>query len=455
MSAKPMRGRVLKAGAWTLLGNLISQLMRLGSNLILTRLLMPEVFGVMSLLMVMMTGLHMFSDAGISQSVVRSHRGDSAQFRGTAWAVQLVRGALLALVCLLLGGMLALGGMWGLMPKGSTYAHPLLPALVAAYGICPLLQSLTSIKVMLAQRELNTRYTVWVTVLAQAVALCATIALAFYLHSVWAMLLGIVVSITVQVLLSHVLIPGPPATLAWDRASLRELAGFGRWVLASSIIGFLASGGDRLIMSGLISAGSMGQYAIAFLIVGVPQTVFSLLLGNVVFPAISEVSRNRIDGLEAVYRRFQNAGDLFLGLGAGGLAVAGPSLISLMYGQRYLDAGWMMQILALGLVGMRFQVLEQCYQALGVPQLMTYANLMRIAALFVFISAGHQLAGTMGAVCGVAASQFAGWPIAWWFRRERGYSQWRTEAVLVLTLTLGVVLGQLLVWGLGLAGFPH
>jgi ABC-type molybdate transport system permease subunit len=75
--------------------------------------------------------------------------------------------------------------------------------------------------------------------------------------------------------------------------------------------------------------------------------------------------------------------------------------------------------------------------------------------LFVFISVGHQLAGTMGAVCGVAASQFAGWPIAWWFRRERGYSQWRTEAVLVLTLTLGVVLGQLLVWGLGLAGFPH
>jgi O-antigen/teichoic acid export membrane protein len=44
-----MKARMLKAAGWVLGGNLGGQLIRLGSNLVLTRLLLPESFGLVAL----------------------------------------------------------------------------------------------------------------------------------------------------------------------------------------------------------------------------------------------------------------------------------------------------------------------------------------------------------------------------------------------------------------------
>ena len=68
--------RAARGSAWTIIGVFGSQGIRLVSNLILTRLLFPEVFGVMALVMVMIQGLNNFSDVGITPAVLQSKRGD-------------------------------------------------------------------------------------------------------------------------------------------------------------------------------------------------------------------------------------------------------------------------------------------------------------------------------------------------------------------------------------------
>ena len=67
---------LFKGTIWASSGFAISQLMRLSSNLILTRLLFPEVFGLMALVQVVMVGVKMFSDMGIATSVLRDKAGD-------------------------------------------------------------------------------------------------------------------------------------------------------------------------------------------------------------------------------------------------------------------------------------------------------------------------------------------------------------------------------------------
>jgi O-antigen/teichoic acid export membrane protein len=67
--------------------------LRLGSNLILTRLLFPEAFGLMALVQVFLTGLQMFSDFGLQASVIRSSPRRGSGFLHTAWTVQILRGA--------------------------------------------------------------------------------------------------------------------------------------------------------------------------------------------------------------------------------------------------------------------------------------------------------------------------------------------------------------------------
>ena len=50
-------GQAFRAGFWTVLGFGGSQVLRFGFNLITTRLLYPELFGVMGLAMTLVTGL--------------------------------------------------------------------------------------------------------------------------------------------------------------------------------------------------------------------------------------------------------------------------------------------------------------------------------------------------------------------------------------------------------------
>ena len=142
----PLRRRVLHAGAWTFAGYGLSVAIRFGTSLVLTRLLVPEMFGVMAIATIVMIGLAMFSDLGLGQSVVRSERGSEPLFLNTAWAVQILRGILLWLVALMVSALLVFASHIGFAPKESVYADPILPWVIAILSISALFDGLNSTK---------------------------------------------------------------------------------------------------------------------------------------------------------------------------------------------------------------------------------------------------------------------------------------------------------------------
>src|SRR5689334_22026434 len=62
---KDVKRAAVSSAVWTIGGFALLQILRFGSNLILTRLLAPDIFGVMALVNLFIIGLHMFSDFGI------------------------------------------------------------------------------------------------------------------------------------------------------------------------------------------------------------------------------------------------------------------------------------------------------------------------------------------------------------------------------------------------------
>jgi hypothetical protein len=95
MASSASLNRLALSGViWTIAGYGASQVMRFGGNLILTRLLLPEYFGLMALVNIPIIGLQLFSDVGIIPSIVQNKRGDEPGFYNTAWTLQIVRGIL-------------------------------------------------------------------------------------------------------------------------------------------------------------------------------------------------------------------------------------------------------------------------------------------------------------------------------------------------------------------------
>ena len=81
-----------KGAFWTIASYGGSQILRFGSNLILTRLLLPELFGLMGLAYVFIVGVHLFSDIGLGPSIIQNKRGEESEFINTAWTMQIILG---------------------------------------------------------------------------------------------------------------------------------------------------------------------------------------------------------------------------------------------------------------------------------------------------------------------------------------------------------------------------
>lgn len=396
--------RSLASGFWSLAEVGIGNCIRLASNLILTRLLMPEAFGLMAMVTTVQIGISLLSDVGIRQSVIRSERADDPDFLRTAWTVQVMRGAVIAVLVFAVGLTLRTFGPLFAAP-GTVYSDPLLPALIMASALAILVDALASTNALLAHRHMDFRRVTLVGLAAQVVGTTAMVALALYWASVWALIIGAFVGSCLRTLLSHLVFAGPTMRPAWNLEIRGELWRFGRWIIGSSAMGFLTKHADRLILGALLPSSSLGLYMIALLWVQAYGTALSKLGSQVGLPALSEVRRSRPSDLPKALRKSLRALDLLCLPGVFFFLVLGPAFIRLLYGEAYHDAGEFMPLLALLILAQRFSLFSALLMAEGRSFQMMLSTSAGAVAVCVAIPLGYLWLGVTGAIAGSILAQ--------------------------------------------------
>ena len=261
-----LRQRVLNAGAWSLAGYALSQVIRFGSNLLMTRLLMPEMFGVMAIAMTVMAGLALFSDIGLKQSVIQSKRGNDAVFLNTAWVTQIVRGGALWFIAVCVALLLLFANRLGLVPRGSCVCGSEFALVIAILAITAVISGFQSTKLYEAARNLSIGRVTQIEIAAQIAGLVCMLGWVSFDRSIWALIAGSICSTLVTAIFSHTWLPGVANRWDWNGSEFREIIHFGKWIFVSSVLGFLVINGDRLLLGGLVDATVLGVYMIAYLI---------------------------------------------------------------------------------------------------------------------------------------------------------------------------------------------
>ena len=105
------------------------------------------------------------------------------------------------------------------------------------------------------------------------------------------------------------------------------------------------------------------------------------LVGNVAYPAISETIRDKPYNFRHVYYRFRMPFDAAILFLVGFLWLSGQTIIHLLYDARYQNAGWMLNVLGFSLLGLRYNVTDQCYMALGNRKIMTIMIIVGMVAM--------------------------------------------------------------------------
>jgi O-antigen/teichoic acid export membrane protein len=435
--------RVFNASALTLLNFGLAQVIRFGNNLLMTRLLVPESFGVIAIANMTIVCLAMFSDIGLPQSVVQSKRGNEPVFLNTIWVTQIVRGLVLYAIALLVSILLAVADGFDLLPKGSVYSDPSLPYVTAVLSVSIVILGFQSTKLFEAGRNLSFGRVTINSVIAQLTGLACMLGWVSVDRSVWALVAGNIATMAVTSLLSHIALPGTSNRWQWDKTAFHEVLNFGKWMFLSSILGFLATSGDRLLLGGLISTSELGVYVIAFLLFSSVDQVMSKIFIDVSFPALSEVARERRDSLKSIYYRFFTIAALASYFCSGALMFSGLTFVRVLYDSRYHDAGWILETLALALTTLPFRVAASCLLALGLSKIYSHLVAVRVVTLFVLTPLGFHFWGLQGAVWGIVASYFSSVPMTIFYLQKYKLMDWWRELLLAPAWLVGVVAAEI------------
>ena len=333
-----LRKQAIRGSVWTLAGYGASQILRFGSNLILARLLVPEYFGLMSLVNVFIIGLHLFSDIGLGPSIIQNKRGDDPDFLNTVWTMQIIR-----------SGFLWLGSVLIAWPISEFYNEPQLLRLLPVVGLSTLISGFGSTAPFTLNRHIALGKLAIFELGGQVVSVIVMIVWAWFSPTVWALVMGSLVSDVIKMVWSHRLMPGHRNRFAWNREATKNIVSFGRWIFLSTALTFLASQADRLILGKLLSFKLLGVYGIAFALADIPRQVILALSGKVIFPAMSKLANLPREAFRA--KILKNRRPILIALAAGLplLISFGDFLILKLYKPDYHDAAWMLPIIALGI----------------------------------------------------------------------------------------------------------
>lgn len=403
----------LTGSAWVMLGFGVGQVLRLVGNVILTRLLSPDAFGMMGIVGAVRAGLGMFSDIGLRPNIIQNKRGEEPTFLRTAWTMQVIRGIILAILAAALA--------W---PMAILNNEPRLFLIISVAGLASVISGFNSTWLLVYSRRIALAPVTILGLITYFLSLVAMVTYAWYFHTVWALVLGGFVGSIITLIASHTVLAGISMRFQWEPEAVRELFRFGRWIFISTALGFLTNSLDVLILGSFAGMSMLGFYVLAKNISRIMQQALITISSKILLPVYSRLAER---GTEKLRSRMFKVRAILLAVSLPpiwALTLWGDYLIALLYDDRYQDAGWMLQILSAGSIALAIRAtIGPVLLAVGDSFRQMINIAIRLALQIIGMAAGAYIAGTPGFFVGLALSEWLSYPVLVYLIRP--YGVWR------------------------------
>lgn len=393
----------------TVLTFMLGSVVRLASSLILTRLLFPEAYGVIAILMSVLFMIEMLSDIGVIGLTIRHERGDDPLFLNTLWTIRVLR-------CGVNASILVVGAPWLAQWLGSADLENPLRVLALYFAA----NAIESMGFALALRHRRSPVVNYINLANSVVATVFCIVYSYFARDYWGMVYAALLERTLNAIASHFLYPHLRPRWAWDRDAVREIFAFARYVLPTSVLTMALSQFERVLFLRLFDLRLMGMYGVAGSVSGPAESLCVKISHMVLYPRYATALRETPERLRAVYYDDNRKPMLLLfGLPAL-LGGAGQHLIDLLYDPRYAQAGFILQCFMVRAVLLSFlRSSEQLLTAIGLVQVQLHANVLRAVLLAPLLLLGHQLYGLPGFMVGLALEPLAALVYLLWRQHRR------------------------------------
>ncbi len=411
----------------------LSTLIKLGSSLILTRLLNPEAYGIIGILFSVSFTLELLSDVGVGGLLIRHERGNEKAFVHTLWTVRLGRSLVNFTLLYLAAPVVA-----------EIYGIPVLKGALRLFAWWFPLVGLESMAFLVAQRNQRSKIGNYVDLGTNLAMTVFIVSLAGFLKDYRVFIYGSLFQRFMTMVASHFFYRDIGVGFAFDREAARDQFNFAKFVLPSSLLTIVLSQYDKVVLLRLFDLSMLGIYGLAGNMFGPVSNLIGHNCRVVLYPRCAEYFRSSRES--ARYRYYHENRKLFLTVTIPPMVIAGFSqtIVAMMYDSRYQGAGII--LMTMGLSGLFASIQarsENLVVAGGQPRAVLGGNITRLFSMIPFTLVGYYFFGLMGFLW---IGMLANVPICLYYflkQHRAGLLDLRSEITLIAwaLLVFGICLG--------------
>jgi O-antigen/teichoic acid export membrane protein len=348
----------------------------------------------------MAAALNALTTIGLSQTVVSYKFETDAELKAhldTAWSAELVRSFV---ITLLLSA--------AAFPMSRFYSQAQLTVIIPVLALTIFIQGLQNIGLTLLRKQISFARIFWYELVTNLIGFAITVGLALVMRSVWALVIGLLLTAVLGTVLSYIFHSYRPK-LAFEKLALRRALNVGKFTLVIAVAAYVTNMADNVMVGRLLGTNALGNYSLAFNISSAPYSVLVYAFAIVLFPAYAEITVDNRERLEQAFIKVFNIASALLIVIAAPLFLLAEDLVALLFGSKWISAGPVLRILALTipLRGLA-QIISTLFVALNRPKQLAIGRTLEAV---VFLVALYPLIKTFGltgaAWAGLIAYAFA------------------------------------------------
>ena len=359
--AESFKGRVVNGALWNGLERFGTAFFLFVSNLVLARLLSPDDFGCIGMLMVFISVSDAIVDGGFGAALVQKKEVSQIDYSTIfLWNVLVS----IVLYCILFFSAPAIA---------SFYHIDSLSIILRIQGLVLLFNGVCVIQRSMLQRELLFKKLAKINLFATVLGTLLGIICAFVGLGVWSLVIKLLLTSVIASIVLWAKTKWMPVR-NFSKESFRTLFNFGSFMFLTSITNSVHSNFISLVIGKSINSATLGYFTQARKLEDVPRQTVSSIVRNVAFPAFSKLQDDREKLLEYVRTTTRTLSFINFSMTILMMVIARP-LVLLLFSEKWEQSIPYFQVICLfGLIYTITEFYNSILKAQGKSQLLFLTN---------------------------------------------------------------------------------
>lgn len=368
---------------WTATQRFGTMIISFVANMVLARLLCPEDFGTIGMLMIFLNLANTIVDSGFGSALIQKKNANEQDY-STVFVINLILSTILYFVLFLCSPFIA-----------NFYGIPLLTTILRVQGLSLFINALMICQASYLRKQLDFKRLAVANLSGNIVGTIVSITMAALGCGVWS-LVGRVLSVSLVTAMMLWFTNTIKIRMSFNKRSFKELFGFGGFMLLSNVLTTLSSNVQSLVIGKLFKPAELGNYTQARMLRNVGIDSVSQIICQVLYPDFSNNQNNS----EIIVEKLNFSAYLIsylVGLIMGFCLILADPIIKIIYGMKWVQCIPYFQILCLGGVFVALQDVNfYVIAAKGKSKELFLVNVVKLLVYFILIIGSGRIWGMVG-----------------------------------------------------------